>query len=113
MRSVFANNIPNVTKFSKAQLSEIIWSGRFLGVLLGKLGGPLMRVGVSLAKTFLPLFVTMASASTIYGAMCGKGVVRAGKGTALVISNEDMVDIIRIIKSLEDSGILIDGVSEA
>ena len=113
MRSVFANNIPNVIKFSKAQLSEIIWSGRFLGILLGKLGGPLMRVGVSLAKTFLPLFVTMASASTIYGAMCGKGVVRAGKGTALVISNEDMVDIIRIIKSLEDSGILIDGVSEA
>ena len=113
MRSVFANNIPNVIKFSKAQLSEIIQSGRFLGVLLGKLGGPLMRVGVSLAKTFLPLFVTMASAPTIYGAMCGKDVVRAGKGTALVISNEDMVDIIRIIKSLEDSGILIDGVSEA
>ena len=38
------------------------------------------------------------------------GVVRAGKGTCLVILNED-VDI-RIMKSLENSGVLIGGVSE-
>ena len=35
----------------------------------------------------------------------GKGSVRAGKGLTLVISNEDMNDIIKIIKSLEDDGI--------
>ena len=34
-------------------------------------------------------------------------------GIDLVISNEDVNDIIRIIKSLENSGVLIDGVSQA
>ena len=42
----------------------------------------------------------------------GKGAVRAVKGFTLCISNEDMNDIIKIIKSLEDSGVLIDGVTE-
>ena len=41
-----------------------------------------------------------------------KRVVRAGKGFTLFISNEDMDDIIRIIKSLKDSGVLTDGVNE-
>ena len=35
-----------------------------------------------------------------------------GKEFTLFISNEDMNDIIKIIKSLEYSGILIDGVTE-
>ena len=38
-----------------------------------------------------------------------KGAVRAGKGFALFVSNEDMNDIIKIIKSLE----LIDGVTSS
>ena len=42
----------------------------------------------------------------------GAGVVRAGQEITLVIMNEDMDDIIRIIKSLENSEVLIDGVSE-
>ena len=42
----------------------------------------------------------------------GKEAVIAGKGFTLFISNEDMNDIIKIIKSLEDSGVLIDGVTE-
>ena len=42
----------------------------------------------------------------------GKGVVRAGKEFILFISNEDMNHVIRIRKSLEDSGVLIDGGSE-
>ena len=41
------------------------------------------------------------------------GAVRAGKGFILFISNEDMNEIIKIIKSSEDSGILFDGVTEA
>ena len=41
----------------------------------------------------------------------GKRAVRAGKGFTLFISNEDMNDIIKIIKSLEDSGVFIDGVT--
>ena len=42
----------------------------------------------------------------------GKGAVKAGRGFTLFISNENMNDIIRIIKSLENSGALIDEVTE-
>ena len=42
----------------------------------------------------------------------GKRVARAGKEFTSLISNQDMDDIIRIIKLLEDSGVLIDGVTE-
>ena len=45
--------------------------------------------------------------------MSGKGTVRAGKEFTLFISNEDVDDVIRIVKSLEDSETLIDGVTEA
>ena len=38
--------------------------------------------------------------------------MRVGKGFTLFISNEDMNDIIRIIKSLEDLAVLIDEVNE-
>ena len=38
--------------------------------------------------------------------------MKAGKGFALFISNKDMNDISKVIKSLEDLGILIDGVTE-
>ena len=40
--------------------------------------------------------------------LSGKGAVRAGKGFTLFISNQDMNDILKIIKSLEDSGVLIE-----
>ena len=42
----------------------------------------------------------------------GRGVLRAGKGSILVIFTEDMGVIIKIIKLQENSGILFDGVSE-
>ena len=42
----------------------------------------------------------------------GKVASRAGKGFTLFITAENVNDIIRIIKSLEDSGIFIDGVTE-
>ena len=43
----------------------------------------------------------------------GKGTVRAGKVFTSFISDEDLNDVIKIIKSLENSGVLIDGVTEA
>ena len=42
----------------------------------------------------------------------GKGAARAEKEFTLFISNEDVSNIIKIIKSLEDSGVLIDVVTE-
>ena len=42
----------------------------------------------------------------------GKEAVREGKGWTLFISNESKNDIIKIIKSFEDSGALIDRITE-
>ena len=39
-------------KLSKAQICKIIQSGGFLGSLLSKLAGLLMKVAISLAKMF-------------------------------------------------------------
>ena len=41
-----------------------------------------------------------------------RGAGRAGKRFTLFISNEDMNDTLKIIKSLEDCGVLVDGVPE-
>ena len=41
-----------------------------------------------------------------------KEAVRAGRELTLFISNEDIIDIIKFIKSLEDSSVLIDGATE-
>ena len=51
-------------KFSKAQTSKIIQSGGFLGSLLSKLPGPLMKVAIPLAKNVLaPLGITAAASA--------------------------------------------------
>ena len=49
LRNIF-NNMSTDVKLSKAQISKIIQSGGFLGSLLSKLAGPLMKVAVPLAK---------------------------------------------------------------
>ena len=55
-------------KLSKAQISKIIQSGGFLGSLLSKLAGPLMKVAVPLAKNILvPLGITAAASATDAG----------------------------------------------
>ena len=52
------------TKLCKAQISKIIKSGGFLGSLLSKLAGPLMKVAVPLAKNILaPLGITAAASA--------------------------------------------------
>ena len=43
----------------------------------------------------------------------GTGAVRVGKGFVLFISNEDVDDIIKIVNSLGNSGILIDRITKA
>ena len=49
-------------KLSKTQISKVIQSGLVLGSLLSKIGGPLMKVAVPLAKNFLaPLGITEAA----------------------------------------------------
>ena len=55
-------NAFNNNKLSKTQISKIIQSEGFLGSLLSKLAGPLMKVVVPLAKNLLaPLGITAAA----------------------------------------------------
>ena len=62
LRNAFNNNMSTDLKLSKAQISKIIQSGGFLGSLLSKLAGPLMKVAISLAKNVLaPLGITAAA----------------------------------------------------
>ena len=64
LRNSFNNNMSTDTKFSKAQISKIIQSGGFLGSLLSKLAGPLMKVAVPLTKNILaPLGITAAASA--------------------------------------------------
>ena len=51
-------------KLSKAQISKIIQSGGFLGSLLSKIAGPLIKIAIPLAKNVLtPLGITAAASA--------------------------------------------------
>ena len=92
-------------KLSKAQVPEIIQSGGFLRPLLSKLAGPLMKVAVPFSKNILvPLGIT-AAASAIDAGIQKK--IHGSGTTTLIISNEEMNDIMKIVQALEDSNILL------
>ena len=98
-------------KFSKANFSKIIQSGGFLGSLLSKLAGPLMKIAVPLAKNILASSGITAADSAIDAGIQKKKMHGSGN-TTLIISNEKMNDIMKIIQALEDSSILIKGVTK-
>ena len=120
VRNAFANNMSTDIKLSKARISKIIQSGGFLGSWLGKtiseLGKKVVTdLAIPFARDNLAGLVSSITSNTMNKfekEVNGKGDVRAVKGFTLFISNEDMNDIIKIIKSLEDSRVLIYGVTE-
>ena len=64
LRNAFNNNISTHLKLSNTQISKIVQSGGFLGSLLSKLTGPLMKVATPLAKIVLvPLRITAAASA--------------------------------------------------
>ena len=99
-------------KWSKTQLPKIGQSGKFLGRLLG----PLLKSGLhlignelkELAKSILiPLGLTAAASTAdapIHMKMFGT--------TTLIILNEEMNNIMKIVKSLEESRSLIKDFSQ-
>ena len=96
-------------KLSKAQIKKIIQSGGFLVKLLSKLAGPLMKVALPLAKNVLAPLGLTAAMSAIDGSIQKK---IHGSGVKLIIEQEDMNDIMKIIEVLENPGILLNGVSK-
>ena len=94
---------------SKTKLHKIGKSGGLLGRLLG----PLLKTRLPLMKNvlkplvksaFIPLGLTAAASAT--DAAIHKKMSESGT-TTLIISNEEMNDIMKIVKSLGESGLLI------
>ena len=109
LRNAINNNLATDIKLSKAQIKKLIQSGEFLGKLLSKLACPLMKVAMPLAKNVLAPLDLTAAMSAIDGSIQKK---IHGSGIKLIIEQEDMKDIMKIIEALENSGILLKGVSK-
>ena len=75
IRNAFNNNMSTDLKLSKAHISKIIQSGRFLGSLLSKLTGPLLKVVIPLAKNVLAPLGLTAAASAIDAGIQKKYIV--------------------------------------
>ena len=119
LRKSFASHSSTDIKLSKTQLSKMIQSGGFLSRLLG----PLLKAGSKnvikpLAKSVLiPLGLTAAASAAdagIHKKILGSGCPSssAAHNTTLIISNDDMKDIIKIAKSLKGSGLFLKRVSK-
>ena len=109
IRKALSNNSSANIKLSKNRLSKIVQSGGFLIRLLGpllKTGLPLMKnVPKSLAKwVLIPLGLTAAASAT--DAAIQKNIFGSSM-TTLIISNEETNDIMKIVKFVEKSGLLI------
>ena len=119
LRKAFANHLSTDIKLSKTQLSKIIQSGGFLGRLLDpllKTGLPLIKIVIKpLAKSvIIPLGLTVAATAAdarINTKILGSGHNRPSS-TTLIISNDEIEDVIKIVKSLKDSSLLLKWVTE-
>ena len=109
LRIALNNNSATDINLSKTQIKKIIQSGGFLGNLLSKLASPLMKVAMPLAKNVLAPLGLTAAMSAIDGSLQKK---IHGSEVKLTIEEEDMKNIMKIIETLENSGILLKGVSK-
>ena len=114
-RKVFENYLSTDIKLSKTQLSKMTQSGGFFG----RLQGPLLKTELPLIKNvikplaksvLIPLGLTAAASAADAG--IHKKILGSGNNITLIISNDEINDIIKIVKSLEDSGLLLKGVTE-
>ena len=115
IRKAFENNSSIDIKLSKTQLSKMIQPGGFLGRLLG----PLLKTALPLIKNvieplaksvLIPIGLTTAASAADAG--IHKNILGPENMTTLTISNNEIEDIIKIVKSLKDSGLLLEGLTE-
>ena len=105
----FANNRSAVKELSNTQLSKIIQLSRFLGRLLGPLlqtGLPLMKnVPKPIAKSVL-IQLGLTTTTLAADVVILKKLISA-RTIAVIISNEEMGDVMKIIKFPEESRLLV------
>ena len=109
LRNAINDNLVTDIKLSIAQIKKLIQSGGFLSKLLSKLAGTLMKVAMPLAKNVLAPLGLTAAMSAIDGSIQKK---IHGSGVKLIIEQEGMNDIMKVTEALENSGILLKGVSK-
>ena len=109
----FANISSANIKLSKTLLHKIGQSGRFLRTFLG----PLLKTGLPLMKNVLKpsaksvlISLGLIAAAATDGAICKK--VFGSGVTRLIILNEEINNIMKIVKSLEKSSLCNKRVSE-
>ena len=102
----FASHTSTDIKLSKAQLTKM-QKGGFLRFL-----APLLKSGLPLLKpVIIPLGILgLTVAASVTDAAINKKILGSGNHTTLIISN--MQDLLKIVKSLEDSGLLLDRITE-
>ena len=106
LRNALNNNMSTDIKRSKAHISKIIQSAGFLGSLLSKLAGPLMKVAVPLAKNVFASLGIIATASAI-----DAGIQKKIHGNNFN-NFKQRNDIMKIVQALEDSMILLKGLTK-
>ena len=114
LHKAFVNVLSADIMLSNIQLSKIVQSGGFLG----RLFAPLLKGGLPLMKSVLQplgegvvILLGLTTAAPATDAGIHKKILGSRTRT-LVISNKEMKDILKIVRSLEDSGLLLKGVSE-
>ena len=114
IRNAFNNNTSTDLKLSKAQINKIIQSGGLLSRLLD----PLLKTRLSLIKNVIKplaksvlISLGLTAAVSAVDAGIHKKILGSGN-TTLVILDEEMNDIIKIVQAIEDSNILLKGVTK-
>ena len=105
LRKAFVDKSTNDIKSSKTQICKMIQSGRFLGRLIR----PLLKTGLPLIKNVikpLPKIVLVLLGLTAAASAADAGIHKKilGSGncplsTTLIISNDEMKEIIKIVNS--------------
>ena len=114
LRIDFENNLSTDIKLSKTQLHNIGQSGRFLDRLLDPLLKTKFPLIGSVLKSFAKSVLVPLGLTAVVSAIdvaIHKEMFRSGM-TILIISNKEMNDITKVVRSLEESGVFIKGVSE-
>ena len=110
LREKVENNMSTDMKLSKSQINKLIKEGGALGSVLASFLPKLIKPAISLGKNILaPLGLSPAMSAT--DAAIQKKMY--GSGTKTVkFSNKDLDDMTKIAKALEDSDVLMKGVTK-
>ena len=97
-------------KLSKAQINKLIKEGGALETILPKFLPKLIKLALSLGKNILA-YLRLSAAMSATDTAIQKKV--HGYGTKTVkFSNKDLDDMTKIVKALEDSDVLMKGVTK-